>query len=136
MDFGSHVWRGGMSIHTAILNRVESKAFSLVNYPPLTNCFYSIGNRINVASLFIFYRYFHVGCSFELINCMPSCGLDAQDYLFLLITILSIFLMQELTSIFILSFLTLINSRTFFLCLFPPFFFYKNSFKREVLRHP
>ena len=48
----------------------------------------------------------------------PSRGPATQDFLLLLILILSICLMQELTSIFTLSSLTLVNSRTLFLCLF------------------
>ena len=48
----------------------------------------------------------------------PSRGLAAQDFLLLLIFILSIFLLQELTSIFILSSLTLVNSGTLFFCMF------------------
>ena len=48
----------------------------------------------------------------------PSRGLTIQDFLLLLIPILSIFLMQELTSIFNLSSHTLVNSGTLFLCLF------------------
>ena len=51
--------------------------------------------------------------------CLPHFRvLAAQDYLLLLILILSTFLMQELTSIFTLSSLTLVNSGTLFLCLF------------------
>ena len=45
-------------------------------------------------------------------------GLTAQDFLLLLILILSIFLMRESTSIFTLSSHTLFNSRTLFFCLF------------------
>ena len=48
----------------------------------------------------------------------PYCGLAAQDFVLLLIPILSIILMQELTSIFILSSLTLVNSGTLYLCQF------------------
>ena len=51
--------------------------------------------------------------------CLPSSrGLAAQDFLLLLIPILSIFLMRELTSIFTFSSLTLVNSETLFLRLF------------------
>ena len=42
----------------------------------------------------------------------PSRGHAAQDFLLLLIFILSIFLMQELTSIFKLSYLTMVNFGT------------------------
>ena len=36
MEYASHVWGG--STHTAFLNRVESKAFHLINSSPLTDC--------------------------------------------------------------------------------------------------
>ena len=116
MEYGSHVW-GGLT-HTVLLNMVESKAFRLINSPPLTECLDSLSHRRNVAS--IFYRYFHADCSSEHANCMlpPSRGHATQDFLLLLIPILSIFLMQELTSSFILSSLTLVNSENLFLCLF------------------
>ena len=48
----------------------------------------------------------------------PSRDLVAQGFLLLLVSIISISLMQELTSIFTLLYLTLTNSGTLFLCLF------------------
>ena len=87
-----------------------------MNSPTLTDCLDSLSHRRNVASLSIFYRYFHSECSSELANCMPH-PLAAQDFL-LLILILSIYLMQEVTSIFTLSSLSLVNSGNLFLCLF------------------
>lgn len=69
MEYSSHVWGG--SSHTALLDRVESKALRLINSPPLTNCLQSLSHRRNVASLSIFYRYFHGNCSTDLANCMP-----------------------------------------------------------------
>ena len=48
----------------------------------------------------------------------PSRGHAAQDFLLLLIPILSIYLMQEFISIFTLASLTLVNSGTLFICLF------------------
>ena len=67
MEYGSHVW--GSSIHTALFNRVESKAFRLIN-SPLTDYLDSLSHRRNVASLSIFYLYFHADFSSELANCM------------------------------------------------------------------
>merc|ERR1712035_79188 len=64
-----HVWGG--STHTVLLDRVESKAFRLINSPPLTDCLQPLLFRRNVANLSIFYRYFHANCSSELANCMP-----------------------------------------------------------------
>ena len=74
------------STHTALLNRVESKAFHLINSFPLPDCLDSLSHQRNVASLSIFYCYFHVDCSFEIANWMspPSRGLAAQDFLFLI----------------------------------------------------
>ena len=61
---------GGGSTHT--LNKVESKAIRLTDFPPLIDCLQSHTLRHNVASLAIFYRYFHANCSSELANYMPS----------------------------------------------------------------
>ena len=69
MEYGAHVWGG--STHTALLNRVEYKAFRLINSPPLTDCLDSLSHRRNVAYSSIFYRYIHADCSSELANCMP-----------------------------------------------------------------
>ena len=69
MEYGSHVWGG--STHTALLNRVESKAFRLINSPPLTDCLDFLSHQRNVAFLSLFYRYLHADCSSELANCMP-----------------------------------------------------------------
>ena len=69
MEYACHVWGG--STHTALLDRVESKAFRLISSPPLTSCLLPLKSRRNVASLSIFYRYFHANCSSELANCMP-----------------------------------------------------------------
>ena len=69
VEYASHVW--GASTHTQLLSRVESKAFRLIASPPLTDCLESLSLRRNVASLAIFYRYYHANCSSELANCMP-----------------------------------------------------------------
>ena len=61
----------GGSTHRALLNRMESNAFRLINSSPLTDCLDSLSHRRNVASLSIFYCYFHADCSSELTNCMP-----------------------------------------------------------------
>ncbi len=69
MEYASHVW--GCSTHTVLLNRVESKAFPLINSPPLTDSILPLNLRCSVASLSIFYRYFHANRSSDLANCMP-----------------------------------------------------------------
>ncbi|MPC41574.1 hypothetical protein E2C01_035173 [Portunus trituberculatus] len=62
---------GGRSTHTVLLDSVESKAFRLINSTPLTDCLQPLSHRRNVASLCIFYRYFHANCSTDLAKCMP-----------------------------------------------------------------
>ena len=69
MEYASHIWGG--STHTALLNRVESKAFRLINSPPLTNCLQSLKHRRNVASLAIFYKLYYSRSSLELAACLP-----------------------------------------------------------------
>ncbi len=69
MEYACHVWGG--STHTALFDRVELKAFRLIRSPPLACCLLPLNSRRSVASLSIFYRYFHANCSFELANCMP-----------------------------------------------------------------
>merc|ERR1712035_176745 len=118
MEYASHIWGG--STHTSLLNRVESKAFRLINSPPLTDCLQSLKIRRSVASLSIFYRFFMVTALLNLLTaCLPpSGGLAAPDFLLTLTPFLSNSLMQELTSIFILSSLSLVNSGTLFLNLY------------------
>ena len=69
MVYASHVWGG--STHTALLNWMESKAFRLINSAPLSDCLQLLSHRRNVASLALFYRYFHANCSSDLANCVP-----------------------------------------------------------------
>ena len=65
----SHVW-GGFT-HTELLNKIESKAFRLIDSPLLTDCLQLLTLHRNAASLAIIYRYFHANCSSELADCMP-----------------------------------------------------------------
>ncbi len=69
MEYAPHVWGG--STHTALLDRVESKAYRNFSSPYLTDNFLPHKFRRQVASLSIFYRYFHSECFSELANCMP-----------------------------------------------------------------
>ena len=70
MEYASHVWGG--STHTALLNRVESKACRLINSSPLTDCLQPLSHCRNIASLALFYRDFNANCSADLANCIPS----------------------------------------------------------------
>ena len=69
LEYCSHVWGGSSS--TYILDRVESKAFRLINSPNHTSQLPSLQLRRNVASLSLFYRYYFGRCSEELSYCVP-----------------------------------------------------------------
>ncbi len=96
---------GGGSTHTALLDRVESKALRLISSSSLTDNLLPLIFQVASLSIFyfiLFYRYFHTNCSSELVNCMsppllgPRCTrLCTQVHPF---TVQS--LMLELTSIF------------------------------------
>ncbi|KAL7647784.1 UNVERIFIED_CONTAM: hypothetical protein RMT77_001393 [Armadillidium vulgare] len=64
MEYASHIWGG--STHTAILEKVESRAFRLINSPALNNSLQSFSARRTVASLSLYYRYYNGHCSSEL----------------------------------------------------------------------
>ncbi len=70
---------GGVQSYS-YLERVKSKTFRLISSPPLTDCVQPLKLRRNVASLSIFYSYFHANCSSDLTNYMsplllrPRCN--------------------------------------------------------------
>ena len=128
---------GVSSTHTALLNRVESKAFRLISSPPLTDCLDSLSHRGNVASLSLFYCYFHADCSSELANCMPPLfpqprctRLSACSHPY------SVHLPNARVNQYFHSFITYTGKlwNTLYLSLFPPAYDL-NSFKRGVSRH-
>src|ERR1700755_2534175 len=53
MEYASHIWCG--STHTALLEKVEYRAFRLINSPALT---ISLSASRNVASLSLYFRYY------------------------------------------------------------------------------
>ena len=72
MEYASHVWGSSPdSPHTSLLDRVESKALRLINSPTLTSKLLPLSSRRQVASLSLFYRYYHKHCSSELANIIP-----------------------------------------------------------------
>ena len=67
MEYGSHVWKG--STHTVLLKRVESKAFRLINFSPLTDSLDFLSHRRNVTAYLSSTVIFLLTA---LLNCMPS----------------------------------------------------------------
>ena len=69
VEYNSHIWGG--STHSVLLDRLESKAIRLIASPSLTTSLTPLCIRRSVASLSLFYRYYHNQCSSELSNCVP-----------------------------------------------------------------
>ena len=69
LEYCSHVWGG--SSFTRILDRVEAKAFRLIDDARLTSSLDSLSLRRRVASLTIFYRLYFGQCSHELRSIIP-----------------------------------------------------------------
>ncbi|KAL7633035.1 UNVERIFIED_CONTAM: hypothetical protein RMT77_016611 [Armadillidium vulgare] len=69
VEYASHI-RGG-STHTALLEKVESRAFRLIISPALTSSLQSLSSRRIVASLSLYYRYYNGYCSSELSRRIP-----------------------------------------------------------------
>ena len=61
MEYASHIWGG--STHKALQEKVESRAFRLINSPALTNSLQSLFACRIVASLSLYYRYYNRHCS-------------------------------------------------------------------------
>src|ERR1044072_5801936 len=69
LEYASHIWGG--STHTAILEKVKSRAFRLINSPAFTNSLQSLSSRRIVPSLSLYYRYYNGHCSSEFSRRMP-----------------------------------------------------------------
>src|ERR1700755_1602675 len=69
MEYASHIWGG--SIHTAFLEKIESRAFRLINSPALTYSLQSLSARRIIASLSLYYRYYNGHCSSEFSRRIP-----------------------------------------------------------------
>ena len=116
---------------------MESKAIRLINSPSLTYCLQPLAIRRNVASLSIFYRFFHGYCSSELADCVPPpllqprcTRLSTHSHPY------SVQLTNARVNQYLQSFFSftgkLWNSLPF--TVFPPFYDL-NGFKRGVSRH-
>ena len=71
MEYCSPVWGGGGGVALALLDRLQNRACRLINNPLLTSNLPSLQLRRDVASLSLFYRYYHGHCSEELFSIIP-----------------------------------------------------------------
>jgi hypothetical protein len=71
MEYGSPLFAGCSAYALHLLDSVQNKFIRLVDCPALTDCLSSLSLRRDVASLCLFYRYFHGHCSEELHSLIP-----------------------------------------------------------------
>ena len=71
LEYCCHIWGGAPSTHLSLLDRIQRKAVRLISDPSLTSSMQPLSLRRDVASLALFYRYYHGKCSTELANIVP-----------------------------------------------------------------
>merc|ERR1711942_167742 len=70
MEYCSHIWAGAPAKYLSMLDRIQKRIVNLVG-PELGSVLHSLSHRRNVASLSLFYKYFHQQCSRELFDLVP-----------------------------------------------------------------
>ena len=70
MEYCSHLWAGAPIDCLHLLDRIQKRICVAIGYP-LASKLDSLSHRRNVASLSLFYRYFHGHCSAELTQLVP-----------------------------------------------------------------
>lgn len=71
LEYCCHVWGGAPSSYLSLLDSIQRKCVRLIGAPTLTNNLQSLSHRRDVASLSLFYRYYHGRCSSELASSVP-----------------------------------------------------------------
>ena len=71
MECCCHLWAGAPACHLDLLDRVQKRICHLVG-PALASSLQPLSHRRDVASLSLFYRYYHGKCSRELSSLVPK----------------------------------------------------------------
>ena len=71
MEYCCHIWAGAPKTHLTLLDRVERRAKNLIGQQ-LANELLPLSHRRDVASLSLFYRYYHGRCSSALSESVPK----------------------------------------------------------------
>ena len=71
IEYCCHIWAGDSADCLSLLDRIQRRITNIVG-PDLSSKFQSLSHRRNVASLSLFYKYFHGSCSDELKSLTPT----------------------------------------------------------------
>ena len=78
MEYCSHIWAGAPAKYLSTLDKIQKRIVNLVD-PELGSVFHTLSHRRTVASLSLFYKYFHQQCSRELSDLVPPLRNFRQD---------------------------------------------------------
>ena len=70
IEYCCHLWAGAPASCLSLLDRIQQRICNVVG-PNLSSKLDSLSHRRNVASLSLFYKYFHGYCSSELSSLVP-----------------------------------------------------------------
>ena len=71
IEYCCHIWAGASADCLRLLDRIQKRITNIVG-PDLSSNFQFLSHRRNVASLSLFYKYFHGSCSDELKSLTPT----------------------------------------------------------------
>ena len=71
LEYCCHIWGGAPYVHLELLDRIQRRISNIIG-PDLSAKLQSLAHRRDVASLCLFYKYFHGLCSDELFTMVPS----------------------------------------------------------------
>ena len=71
IEYCCHLWAGAPASLLNLLDRIQKRVCNLIG-PNLSSLLQPLSHRRNVASLSLFYKYFHGHCSQELSSLVPS----------------------------------------------------------------
>ena len=78
MEYCCHIWAGAPASCLDLLDKIQKRVVNLVG-PILSSSLQPLSHRRDVASLSLFYRYYHAKCSSELQGLVPSSWLPVRS---------------------------------------------------------
>ena len=78
MEYCCHIWAGASQRPLSSLDSVQRRLLGLVG-PDLYSTLQLLSHRRNVASISLFYRYFHGKCSHELHSRVPPLSKQTKE---------------------------------------------------------
>ena len=77
MEYCCHIWAGSSNDALSLLDKVQKRIVNVVG-PALASKLEPLSHRRKVASLSLFYKYYHGRCSNELSSLVPSFSRDSS----------------------------------------------------------